>query len=112
MSLRDRLVDDVLAILPDLGEPVVYRPASGAPRTIHALVERLPPEDYADVEVPGPVVRITVANHHIYGISSAELDTGRDVVDVAVRAGERPVARPIAGLVGPHARGALTLEVR
>lgn len=106
------MADDVLGTIADFGESVVYRPRCGAPRTVGAIVERLPAEMFADVGVSGPVIQITVANDPTTGISSAELDLGRDQVDVAVRVGGEAETRPIGAIVGPHDRGAITLEVR
>ncbi len=88
--------DDDFAELawPDLceqfGETIIYKPYGDLAREITAIVNRVPP-----TSIPGvgggfvvPKLTITVENHATRGISSAEIDTGKDLVEIAVRAGQ------------------------
>jgi len=106
------LAADTLAMLTDFGERIVYRPADGMPREITAIVTRRPRELMDDVGVLLPKLSIIVANHPQLGISSAQLDTGRDRVDVAERCGGPVVTRMVGEIVGEHDEGMIELEVR
>lgn len=93
------------------GESVVYRPRTGAARTIRAIVDR---QSYAAIpglsQGIGPNVTVHVLNSATLGISSTELDTGGDKMDVALRLGKTAETRVIARLVG-HDAGMLDLEL-
>lgn len=93
----DEAIDDLLA---EFGERIMYLPAAGLPRQITAIVNRNPPEPLTGGE--GLIVAsllITVKSdpgdptHG--GIEMDQLDTGGDLVEVALRAGGTPEARPI-----------------
>jgi len=104
------LTGDAQTFLHDFGETVTYKPRSGKPRAIKAVVDRSPP---APVE-PGaiaPLATITVANDQHEGIASDQLDTGGDEVDMAVRVGAEPTTRTITALLDQD-DGMITLEVR
>ena len=94
----------------DFAESIVYRPLSGIPRTIQALVTRGSPESMQPHGV-APRFTIMVRNNHRYGIASDEIDTGGDCVDVAERYGETAETRSIASIMS-HDPGMLTIEVR
>jgi len=106
------LAGDAGLFLADFAESVVYRPRTGAPRTIQAIVDRSPPGPIA--EAPGaqaPTLRLDVLNDSEAGIRAADLDTGGDRVDVAVRPGGPVTTRRIVLLLdGDEAM--LRLEVR
>lgn len=81
-------LQDVIAILDELGVEIVYRPLGGAERTIRAIVRRRGVE--ARIEAGGVWKRITeihVANDATIGIADADVDFGGDEVEVAPRAG-------------------------
>ncbi len=86
----------VESLLDTYGEAVDYVPADGSEREIMAVVDRNPPAPEQESNSPGvrPKMTITVANrttaHSDYdpgGIGATELDTGRDEIRVAPRAG-------------------------
>jgi hypothetical protein len=110
----DALAVDAASFLADFGETVIYRPAAvgAATRTIVAVVNRPEPQPSGPVNAwEGMAITITVANNATTGISAAELDSGRDKIDVALRVGGTVAARPIVGIVSQDS-GMLTLEVR
>lgn len=67
-------------------ESIIYVPRTGSSRTIKAQVFRDPV--HLDPSVPRPKMRIIVANDSTIGISSSELDTGGDQIEVAYRIGQ------------------------
>jgi len=84
------------------GETISYTPQGGATRDIMAIVRRHMPQDVSAMpgQAPARRVEIVVANREtaidddgIGGISLAGLDTGRDTVTLADRAGGAPEAR-------------------
>mgnify|MGYP001493654728 CR=1 FL=1 len=74
------LASDAAVYVADFAESIVYRPLSGIPRTIQALVTRGSPESMQPHGV-APRFTIMVRNNHRYGIASDEIDTGGDCVD-------------------------------
>jgi hypothetical protein len=94
----------------DFGETVTYRPAHGRPRSIRAIVDRDAPSMFGDVGVT-PTIRVTVANDSATGISSRNVRTGSDQIDVSERSGEAAVSRKITRIVS-HDEGMMVLEVR
>ena len=81
--------DDTLAsaagsffLLPG-AETVTYYPAAGAGRQISAVITRSEPGRM-------PVINALVINNVTGGISSDEVDTGGDKIEVAKRVGEKP----------------------
>jgi hypothetical protein len=95
-------------------ESVVYRPASpgaGKPatRTIQALVTRGVPEPY--LSGAAPVLHVCVLNDATDGISSAEVDTGADLIDVPERFGGTAGGKGIAQIAAQDPEF-LTLEMR
>lgn len=93
-------------------ESVVYVPVGGVERTINAIVRRVsnslvpPTNAYA-----GPAITITVLNNATTGISSSEIDVGKDNIKVAQRPGLTQQSRPIARIVSVDDVH-MTLEVR
>ena len=114
------LAQDAVAFLTDFSETVTYHPASGESRQIKAVVDRSPPADLpgAPAGALAPKATIAVANRAtaisddtIGGISTSELDTGGDMIALAVRIGQDPTQRPLKRVVNQDA-GMITLEVR
>jgi len=106
------LTQDAAVYLSDFGEAVVYRPRAGQPRPIRALVDRSPPAPVA--EAPGalaPRIRLVVRNDDRLGVSSREVDTGGDRVEVAVRLGRAPESLAVVRVAAQDA-GLVELEAR
>jgi len=67
---------------------ITYRPRGGGSRSIEAIVEYPGPAAIGDLSGGGrPVMDIYVKNDSTAGISSAEVDTGGDKLDVPLRFG-------------------------
>lgn len=96
-------------LLETLGEDIVYRPVDGTARTIRALVDRQDRQDGAYGRTP--VTQITVLDDDSDGIAAADLDTARDMVDVAAISGADADSRAITRIVDQRP-GVLVLEVR
>ncbi len=112
------LASDAALFLGDFGESIVYKPRptqavpSPAPRTITAIVDREPPAFLLEANgLAVPTVHIIVRNSATMGISSDEIDTGGDQVDVALRLGQAATTKRIVRIVQQDA-GILRLEVR
>ncbi len=73
----------------EFGEWVTYYPRQGKPRKVLAIyVDRSPIEDIektSDTRVP--MIVIQVPNNSQSGISSREIDTGGDMVEVSAQGG-------------------------
>jgi len=87
------------ALLALHGEPVIYRPYGKTPRSIDAIVVREPPATIAEAGSLAARITIKALNNALVGISSAQVDTGRDKLDVAQRQGATATTRSIAGRV-------------
>lgn len=94
----------------DFAEWVIYRPLNGIPRSVKAIVDRSPPESMSPHGL-APRMTVMVANDPSDGISSREIDTGGDMIDVADRVGCDATSRPIAQITS-HDEGFITVEVR
>lgn len=107
----DLLVDTAPLFMDEFGETVIYKPRGGGSRTITAIVNR-PAAGRIDglPHGTGPHLTIDVYNDSSTGISAAELDTGGDKVNLAVRWGDTPQDRVISKLAGQDA-GFIRLEV-
>jgi hypothetical protein len=112
------LAADAALFLTDFAEAVIYKPRptlavpAPAPRTIQAIVDRNPPAFLMEADgFSVPTIHLVVRNSASAGISSAEVDTGGDQVDVPVRLGEAAVTKSIVRIVQQDA-GILRLEVR
>lgn len=80
--------DDLLG---QFGEEIVYKPNGGLARTITAIVNRNPPAILTGAQAGvTPRLTITVENHATRGIALDEYDTGKDLVEIAVRPGKDP----------------------
>lgn len=75
------------------GEDVIYYPAGGSMRPIRALVNR-------DMSTQNVKLTLEVANDPETGISSTEIDTGGDEIELSVRTGEAVQRRAISNM--PH----------
>lgn len=75
-------------LLSQYGEPVVYRPRSGGARSIVAIIEREPHSFYQAGELVTPTFVIRVKNDCGEGISSSEVDTGGDQIELREDVGD------------------------
>jgi hypothetical protein len=76
-------------LLDNFGESITYLPYSGGSRSIIAIVERDPP---AILDAAGnavmPTATIRVYNSCRSGISSKELDSGKDEIEMVLKVGD------------------------
>ncbi len=91
-------------------EWVVYRPASGQPRRMMAVVDRQSPVAIGDSR-PINFVVVEVDNNPITGLTAEEIDTGGDRIELAREVGGVPESRDIAQIVAQDS-GRIQLEVR
>lgn len=78
--------DDILGVLSQV--TIVYLPKAGGSRTIQGLIEYLGPSLMAGVAGGSrPRMELLVRNDTTYGISSREIDTGGDKVQIPLRRG-------------------------
>lgn len=81
-------------------------------REIEALISRQPVDDLGDMPVgTSPRLLINVRNDSTYGISSSEIDLGKDLVSLPVRLGEVAQEWKISKLISQDA-GMMVLELR
>ena len=81
-------------------------------RQITALVNRQPVDDLGDMpKGTAPRLTINVRNDATYGISSSEIDLGRDKVSVPVRIGEAAQERKLSKILSQDA-GMMVVELR
>jgi len=106
------------ALADQFGEAVTYKPRGGGTRAITAIrVVRHPPSKVDDVTgAEEPTMEIEVYNNSTTGISSAEIDTGGDLITVASRFGAvdavyGPADRRVNRLLSDVA-GVTRIEVR
>lgn len=120
MSLADRIVTDAANVFLNsdhFAEDVVYYPhrfhaaAVRAPRPIKAVVVRNQVSVFTPDEKIMVEFEVRVANDSTIGISSAELDTGGDMIELAPRIGETPEKRSVQYLT-EHDEGMLVLICR
>jgi hypothetical protein len=78
-------------------EGIVYYPrGSGTPRAISAIVQRNNPDILSEVgDVISQYLFVRVLNDETSGISATEIDSGLDMVDVALRTDGQRERRPI-----------------
>lgn len=88
------------------GEPVTYRPRTGPPRTINAIVQYDVPQEANT----SPITLVEVSVDPEQGITEAELDQGGDQIELPLRRGGPATRRKIASHTRPVA-GMMTLEV-
>ena len=76
-------------LLDNFGESITYLPASGAARSITAIVERDPPAIFdAAGNAVLPKATIRVYNSATSGISSNEVDIGSDEIEMLLKVGD------------------------
>ena len=76
-------------LIAEFGESIVYLPRGGGRRPITAIVERNPPAVFdASGNAVFPTATIRVYNSCRSGISSQEVDTGKDEIEMLLRVGE------------------------
>lgn len=99
-------------LLQEFGETIVYLPGGGGSREIQAIVDRDPPAilDAAGNEVV-PQFVLRVNNSCRSGISSRELDTGRDQLQFVKRIGEVIPATLSVGMLLSQDAGVTHLAV-
>jgi hypothetical protein len=99
-------------LLSNFGESITYLPNGGGERPIQAIVDRDPPailDAAGNAVVPQFIVR--VSNSCRSGISSRELDTGKDQLRFTKRIGEAiPVSLSI-GMILSQDAGVVQLAV-
>lgn len=120
MSLAERIVTDAATVFLQDGhfaEDVTYYPhrfhtaAVREPRPIRAVVTRNQVTVFNPDEQIITEFEVRVANDDTIGISSAELDTGGDMLGLAPRIGETPAKRSVQYLT-EHDEGMLVLICR
>lgn len=96
----------------DFAETVLYKPASGRPRNILAIVDRNPPTDIKEMQRSvAELLTIEVINDNTDGIAIGELKVGHDQIRLAVKTGDTPRDVTITRVIS-HDVGALRLELR
>lgn len=120
MSLHDLIADDAVTVFcnaDDFAESVTYYPhrfygaTARATRSITAVVMREQIDAARATDHPLPVYEVCVANSSTTGISSAELDTGGDILEFPPRDGETAKKFRILRLITQD-HGMLVLECR
>lgn len=77
------------------GETIFYYSGgTGSPREIMGIVER-DVQVITDESIPALATFITVKNDATLGITSTEIDTGRDKVSIPLRVGEAAQVRQV-----------------
>lgn len=121
MTLRDQIETDATTVFlssNDFAETVTYYPynfsgqVTRSSRSILAVVIRNTAQTFdQDGEHAIPSFEVHVANDSTTGISSDEIDVGRDQIEMAVREGQTATKRTITRLQ-EHDNGMLVLECR
>jgi hypothetical protein len=76
-------------LLEQFGEPIVYLPSGGGRRSITAIVERNPPSVFdASGNAVLPTATIRIYNSCRSGISSKEVNTGTDEIEMVLKVGD------------------------
>lgn len=76
-------------LMDQFGESITYWPYGGGRRTINAIVERNPPAIFdASGNAVLPTVTIRVYNSCRSGISSREVDIGKDEAELVLKVGD------------------------
>lgn len=81
-------------LLDTFGESITYYPGAGGSRSIVGIINRDPPEliDGSGNSIK-PKATIQVTNSATLGISSRELDTGRDEISFMLKVGDSIATR-------------------
>lgn len=115
------LDDIMMETVKEFGEVITYVPAGDADdaREVMAVVDRQPWRRMAAQSGLGkiPALTITVCNHAaalsengVGGISSTEIDTGTDKIELPLRIGETPSSRTIKS-IAIQDEGGMELEL-
>ena len=97
-------------LLRQFGESVTYYAGgTGSGRVVDALIER-DVQVITDEGIPALQTFITVTNDATIGITSTEIDSGRDKVSVSLRVGETPQIRQIVSVAATE-NGRVRIEV-
>jgi len=108
----DVLIATAAEFLERFGETVTYVPYGGDVREITAIVDREPLAPVPGIDSGhSDMLTVTVANSSVSGISSDEIDTGKDKISLPVRYGEAAVQKRLPKIISQDA-GMLILEVR
>jgi len=97
MSMQSELQENIAAAAFNAddamtaSEAVIYNPSGGTPRPIQAMVFRPEAEIHGNARAPDAIV--TVLNNATTGISSTEINVGKDTITVAPRYGKTAEAR-------------------
>lgn len=106
------LIDTAPDFLTTFGETVTYYPKAGGSRQITAIVSRERPAELEGApHGRAPRLSVSVANDSTTGISSDEIDTGGDEINLSVRIGETAQRRRITKILSQDA-GMMKLELR
>jgi len=118
MTLAARIITDAGSVFLNsdhFAESVTYYPhrfgTAATPRVISAVVVRNQVATFNPDEQIVPEFEVRVANDAVTGISSEELNTGGDMIKLAVRIGEAETKRSIQYL-SEHDDGMLVLICR
>jgi len=83
-------------LIEQFGESILYVPLRGEKRPIKAIVDRNPPAPIGlDGSVVLPEITVSVFNSRYTGISSLEINTGGDRIEVSRRQGKQAVSLKI-----------------
>lgn len=107
MTLQSQLQENIAAAAfnadDDMtpSEAVIYNPNGSAARPIQAIVIRPDPDPHGNAT--SPVATVTALNNASTGISSTEINVGKDTITLAMRFGKTAVARPIIRIIEHNA---------
>ncbi len=107
MTLQSELRKNITTAAFDPGddmtpsESVIYNPHGGTPRDIQAIVSRPDPEPHGNARTP--VAIVTVLNDAVKGISTTEINVGKDTITVAPRFGKTAEARRMTRIIEHNA---------
>jgi len=108
---EDELAATADDFLTEFAEQIIYKPGGVGSRSILAIVDRNPPAEMAAISgLHSSDIAICVKNDPEEGISSSEIDTGIDLVEIPVRIGETAVEKRITQIVNQDA-GMMQLKV-
>jgi hypothetical protein len=111
-AFDSQIIDDANIFLDAFAETISYLPFNRGSRTIKAIVDREGARGLDGMQYGNaPLTSITVANNSTTGISSAEIDPGKDKVSLAIRTGETVQQRIITKILSQDP-GMMTLEIR
>ena len=109
----DYLDDSASEFLTAFGVNIKYLPKGGGERQILAIVDIGQPNDLDGApHGNAPLLTISVANDSTTGISSSEVDTGGDKVELALRLGDTVQQRRITEILEDQDVGMMRLEIR